>query len=166
MDYYQGIVVEYLRSDRAIFVNPECTIQLKEGRMPAKNEFWYCDVVAIDLRHKTVFLCEVTYAVGMSNLIKRLKSWNDNWGGVCAALVRDCRIQSEWEVRPWVFVPEDFVKPLLEKMKQQVQGPDGLLAFKPRITTLESVQPWKFKFDHLDSMTDKSKSGIPEEMRS
>ena len=31
MAYYQDIVVEYLRENRAIFVNTECCIQLNEG---------------------------------------------------------------------------------------------------------------------------------------
>lgn len=28
MDYYQGVVLDYVRADRAVFVNPECCIQL------------------------------------------------------------------------------------------------------------------------------------------
>lgn len=170
MDYYQGVVVDYLRADRAVFVNTECCIQLKAGKVAAKNEHWYCDAIAIDLRgtqpdgKPVVFLCEVTYAVGVGRLIHRLKMWNDNWAGIRAALVRDCRVDPEWEVRPWLFVPNDLVKPLLQKMKQQVTGPEESCAFKARITTLESVQPWKLKIPHSDGMTDKSETAIPQEM--
>ncbi len=35
MDYYEGVVIDYLRADRAVFVNTECCIQIKEGPAPA-----------------------------------------------------------------------------------------------------------------------------------
>ena len=53
VDYYQGQVVEYLRSDRAIFVNTECCIQLREDANPKAREHWYCDAVACDFRTRT-----------------------------------------------------------------------------------------------------------------
>jgi hypothetical protein len=31
MDYYQGVVLDYLRADRAIFINAECCIQLNKS---------------------------------------------------------------------------------------------------------------------------------------
>lgn len=157
--------MDYLRCDRAMFVNEECIIQLHEGRMSPKNESWICDAVAINLRDEKVFLCEVTYAVGMSNLIKRLRHWNDNWERVRAALAHYSSVDPNWEVRPWLFIPDKFVKPLVGKMAQ-VLGPAESWSFNPRITTLESVQPWQLKSDHCDSMTDKSNTDIPESMRS
>jgi glutamate synthase domain-containing protein 2 len=34
MDYYQSVVVHYLRADRALFVNTECCIQLNQSKNP------------------------------------------------------------------------------------------------------------------------------------
>ncbi len=50
MDYYQNVVVEYLRADRAVFVNTECCIQLDKNRNVDKTKHWYCDAVAADFR--------------------------------------------------------------------------------------------------------------------
>lgn len=164
MDYYQGVVLDYLRTDRAIFVNPECCIQLKEGKAPAKNAHWYCDAVAIDLSGPTVFLCEISYAAGLSKLIHRLGAWSQHWDGVQHALQRDCKISSGWPVRPWLFVPEQDVEKLVSRVNL-MSGGNGHRVLRPRITTLESVQPWnRTSWLHRDSDTDKSKSGIPEEM--
>lgn len=71
MDFYQGQVVEYLRSDRAIFVNTECCIQLSEAANPKAGEYWYCDIVACDFRGPTVFLCEVSYSKQLWSMIKQ-----------------------------------------------------------------------------------------------
>jgi len=59
MDYYQGVVIEYLRANRARFVNTECLIQLEAGDNPDRGTHWYCDAVTIDLRESAVFLCEI-----------------------------------------------------------------------------------------------------------
>ena len=31
MDYFEGVVTDYLSADRAMFVNPQCRIQLSGG---------------------------------------------------------------------------------------------------------------------------------------
>ena len=54
MDYFQGVVTEYLRADRAMFVNTEYLIQLEPGNAPAKNKHWYCDAVAVNMRDNEV----------------------------------------------------------------------------------------------------------------
>jgi len=56
MDYFQGVVTEYLRANRATFVNTECLIQLEAGDTPAKGQHWYCDAVAVNFKEKTVGL--------------------------------------------------------------------------------------------------------------
>lgn len=167
MDHYQGVVVEYLRADRTVFVNTECCIQLNDKPNPdTSGQHWYCDAVAIDLRDRTVFLCEISYAEKLGALLDRLKSWAAEWGGVLEALKRDCKVPCGWPVRPWLFVPEESVPRLVEKL-EPMKRTDGLSAFSPRITTLESVQPWNYhSWSHRDSETDKSESGIPVEMRS
>ena len=40
MDYFQGVVVEYLRADRAMFVNTECLVSLEPAEAPAKGKHW------------------------------------------------------------------------------------------------------------------------------
>jgi hypothetical protein len=83
MDYYQGVVMEYLRADRSVFINPEFLIQIKPGKKPPKGSSWYCDVLAVKFGSDssdptTVYLCEVTYSQTLQGLMKRLKAWNDN----------------------------------------------------------------------------------------
>ncbi|WP_223670515.1 hypothetical protein [Xanthomonas citri] len=34
MDHFEGVVLDYLRADRALFVNSQCCIQLNEGANP------------------------------------------------------------------------------------------------------------------------------------
>ncbi|HEX4038636.1 MAG TPA: hypothetical protein VHX37_11310 [Acidobacteriaceae bacterium] len=171
MDYYQGVVVDYLRADRAVFVNTECCIQLERGANPdTSGPHWYCDAVAIDLRgapndgKPTVFLCEISYAEKLAALLDRLKQWSEHWDKVQEALKRDCNVPGEWPVRPWLFVPQGSIARLVGKL-ELMKGPNGLAVFNPRITPLECVQPWNYhSWQHRDSDTDKSRSGIPEEM--
>ncbi len=116
MDYYESVMVHYLSSDRAIFVNSECCIQLNQGGNPdTSGPHWYCDSVAADLRNKTIFLCEVSYSKGLSSLTKRLGEWHSDWEKVCYALIRDSCLDKDWPVRPWLFVPEQFVPLLLQR---------------------------------------------------
>jgi len=50
MDYYQGVVLDYLRADRAIFINAECCIQLNEAHNPdSSGPHWYCDAGGLRL---------------------------------------------------------------------------------------------------------------------
>ena len=168
MDYHQGVVVEYLRADRSVFVNTECCIQLNPKDNPdTSGPHWYCDAVAIDFGSKptpAVFLCEISYEEKLGALIDRLKKWTANWPGVLAALRRDCCLPDDWPVRPWLFVPKVCVPRLLEKLPS-MRGTDGSPAFGLRVTTLESVQPWLYHaWNHRDCNTDKSDSGIPREM--
>jgi hypothetical protein len=61
VDYYQRVVAEFLRADKAMLVNPECSIQFVPGRVPPKGTSWYCDVMAANFRERRAYLCEVTY---------------------------------------------------------------------------------------------------------
>ena len=105
MNYYESVVIDYLRADRTLFVNTECLIQLNAGRNPDKGTHWYCDAVVAVFRTKSIFLCEISYSEQLAGLIKRLKSWCDNWDGVRAALARESFLPEEWLVRlrPWLF---------------------------------------------------------------
>lgn len=155
MPYYQEVVLDYLRMDRAVFVNPECCIQLFDESNPSPGTHWFCDAVAIDLRNKTVFLCEVSYAKGLRALRKRLQEWAQHWTDLQKGIQRDCMVNPEWAVRPWLFVPEESVEDLATKLPS---------VFQPRITPLECVQPWKFGWQHRDSDTPKP-DFIPAKMR-
>jgi hypothetical protein len=144
MDYFENVMVHYLRSDRATFVNTECCIQLNQSANPDTSGLhWYCDAVAADFRSKTVFLCEISYGKGLVSLTKRLKGWHDDWEKVCFALTRDSFLDETWPVRPWLFVPEQFV-PLLVKRFNEISAGQAL-KFHPRITPLEMIQPWRYQ---------------------
>lgn len=168
MPYYQDVVIDYLRADRSVFINTECCIQMNPQQSPDTSGLhWYCDAVAIDLRDEptpTVFLCEISYAEKLGALITRLRQWAANWSGVREALIRDCRVRGNWPVRPWLFVREESV-PLLVRKLNALRNADGIPIFRPRITTLEAVQPWKFHlWQHRDCETEGPPT-IPEEMR-
>jgi hypothetical protein len=92
-----------------------------------------------------------------------LKAWSEHWPKVCEALKRDCKIREDWEIRPWLFVPQGSVELLANKLKLMKEL-DGATSFEVRITSLESVQPWKYRsWNHQDKDTDKR--DIPEAMR-
>jgi hypothetical protein len=142
-DYYQGVVAEYLRSDRGTFVNPEILLQLEPGASPKKGRFWYCDLMAISVRRKQAFLCEVTYSSSMSALIARLAAWKTHWAGLRVALDRDCGIDASWTLRPWIFLPQDR-NPVYSRKLAKI-GPLGPADMPvPKITFLEEVVPWKY----------------------
>jgi hypothetical protein len=148
MDYYQGIVTEYLRADRAMFVNTECCIQLNPGANPDRTgPHWYCDAVAINLRERHVFLCEISFAAALSDLTKRLLAWHSNWHALKLALVRDLSIDASWPVSPWVFVPRERVATLERKIAKvcadSTRTADDMPY--PKITFLEDVVPWKYR---------------------
>ena len=138
MDYYQGIVAEYLDADRAVFVNNECFLQLESGNNPPKGTSWYCDMVAVNLRESTVYLCEVTYSASLQALLDRLKAWDSHWHRLRSAIQRDCSISSEWNIQPWVFIPKDR-RWILDAKHQSTQMPTL------RVTHLESIVPWKYQ---------------------
>ena len=144
MGYYQDVVVEYLRENRAIFINTECCIQLHEGTNNNIGPHWYCDALAVDFAKKSVYLCEVTYALELGALLKRLSAWNANWPGVKASLERDCRLdRREWSVMPWVFIPERCRSTADAKLKTFIHAPAeaDTMPF-PKITSLECIVPW------------------------
>lgn len=144
MDYFQGVVTEYLRADRAMFVNTECCIQLNPGDNPdASGPHWYCDAVAVNFRDSTVFLCEVSYSKSLHALMKRLEGWSTHWSTLRAALSRDCALSTDWPIRPWLFVPEDRREVLTKKLSKLYIGPNGMP--EPKVTSLESVTPWMYR---------------------
>ncbi|TAG50028.1 MAG: hypothetical protein EAZ30_01865 [Betaproteobacteria bacterium] len=158
MDYFQGVVAEYLRADRSMFVNPEILLQLDEGVGPKKGRFWYCDLMAVSFRERSVYLCEVTYSTSASALIKRLGSWRTHWPELKTAICRDCNIASDWPILPWVFLPETHKAVYDRKLLALgLSKHSGMPA--PRFTALEGVVPWKYRT--WDRVSEAHKSHSP-----
>ena len=162
MDYFQGVVAEYLRANRQTFVNPEFHIQLnKDEKMPAKGTSWIVDLLAVNFRKHTVHLCEVTYSQSLNALLKRLTAWSKNWPEMLDALRRDASLPSDWPVRPWIFIPKSLIGKFVDKFREEI--PDFPVV--PLITPLEMALPWKFCT--WDREGEKPKTGykIPNEMQ-
>jgi hypothetical protein len=141
MNYYESVVIDYLRADRAVFVNTEYCLQLNQAANPdTSGPHWYCDAVALNFRRKEILLCEISYAVRLADLSKRLKGWHDNWDKVCLAVRRDSFFSEPWPVRPWLFVPKERVSLLEQQLKKIANGQPP--KFDQMITPLEEVQPW------------------------
>ncbi|SKA14702.1 hypothetical protein [Novilysobacter spongiicola] len=140
MDHFEGVVLDYLRADRALFVNSQCCIQLNEGANPdTSGPHWYCDALAVSFKEQAVYLCEITYAARAPSLLARLRAWNEHWEGMRRALARDSGIPLDWTARPWLFVPQVHA----DKLRASVAG---LAALPPvRITHLEDVVPWRYR---------------------
>ena len=171
MDYFQGVVTEYLRADRATFVNTECLIQLEPGKAPPKEKHWYCDAVAVDFRELAVFLCEVTYSSTLQSLTGRLELWERNWSGIRRAIQDDCCIPIKdemrpWKVQPWLFVPKRSCARLRKKLSafSWIEAEEHMPF--PLITHFEDVTPWEYctydrKQKHLCKCTSESASNCP-----
>jgi hypothetical protein len=144
MDHYQNVVIEYLRADRALFVNTECCIQVNPGKNPdTSGPHWYCDAVAVNFRESAIYLCEISYSVTLESLLKRLQAWRDNWDGVLTALRRDCFLPEGWPVAPWAFVPRDGFTVLDNGIAQMAKS--GPTRFEIKRTPLEDAQPWRYR---------------------
>jgi hypothetical protein len=140
MDFYQGVVTEYLRANRATFINPEFLLQIDAGLAP-KGRSWWVDALAVNFKEQRTYLCEVTYAQELGALLKRLAEWATHWSAIRIALTRDAGIPVDWVVRPWIFIPETLVPRFTAKRPQ--------MPCVPRVTPLEMCQPWRFcTWDH------------------
>ena len=152
MDYFQGVVTDYLRANRATFVNTECCIQLNPGPNPdTSGPHWYCDAVAVNLQERKAYLCEITYAKSLGALSKRLANWSEHWPLLRIALQRDCGIELDWLVRPWLFVPESLRELLGQQLaKLPSAGLVGEQMPPAKVTSLETVLPWKYNSWHRE----------------
>ena len=138
MDYYQGVVANFLDADPAVFVNNEYYIRLDD--LPAKGNSWYCDIMAVNMKDQAVYLCEVTFSQSLSGLTKRLLAWDERWPQICLTIRRKSAIPDSWMIQPWIFIPEDLKHGLLTRLSCS-QMPN------PRLTWLESVVPWNYNSD-------------------
>src|SRR5271157_1653845 len=145
MDYFQGVVTEYLRAKRSVFVNTECLISLDEGDNPKKSRHWYCDVVAVDFKESTVYLCEISYSATVQSLLTRLQAWRKCWSGLVPSVIRDSGVPANWTVRPWVFLPKKYEETFIRKFAIHAKsaGSDSQMP-APRVTHLEATLPWEY----------------------
>ncbi len=141
MDHYKAVVMDHIQADCALFVNTEYRIQLDGAADQKQPEHCSCDAVAIDLRHKAVYLCDAAFECKLPSLIDKLTAWTKNWDSIKTALQRDCRVPASWRIYAWLFVPKDSIEILDGKLEElrQSNGPK----FKVKITALEDVQPWR-----------------------
>lgn len=146
MDYFQGVVVEYLRATRSQFVNTEYMINIDADGTYKKGRHWYCDVVAIDFANLSVHLCEVTYSKTLHSVTGRLQAWSNYWPDLVQSIRRDRALGAEWNVLPRIFIPESL-KSLLEARLKTIKYelPSANLMPQPIVTTLEEVLPWKYR---------------------
>lgn len=145
MDYYQGVVIDYLRATRTRFVNAECLIQVVDGNVPDKGLHWYCDAVVVDLADPSprVFLCEISYSQTLAALFKRLDAWRKQWSKIKGALVRDCAVAENWSVQPWIFVPKERGDILRRRRTSLEASAEGMPEVK--VTYLEDIAPWHYR---------------------
>lgn len=146
MDYFQGVVTEFLRAKRSQFVNTEYMINLDLDGIYLKGRHWYCDVVAIDFAEHTVHLCEVTYSKTLQAIIARLQAWSQEWPSVVSSIHRDSALTGEWAIAPRVFIPQEL-EPLLQSKLANISRPDdsSLHMPEPIVTALETVLPWRYR---------------------
>ena len=146
MDYFLGVVTEYLRASRSVFINTELLIQLDLGDLPTQGLHRFCDVAAADFRANTFYLCEVTYSKSMSALATRLISWSTHWPEIRQALFRDCGVPATWQIKPRAFIPLEYHETLKKRLAAISHRDDDEHAMPPPlITYLESIVPWRDK---------------------
>lgn len=138
MDHYKTVVMDFLQSDRAVFVNEECCFALADS---AHVQHCACDAVAIDLRHGAVYLCETALEGELPSLLRKLTGWTKHWDQIKDTLHRECKVPAGWRVHVWLFVPRDAIEMLDAKLEHLRQTAGS--RFKVKITALEDVQPWR-----------------------
>jgi hypothetical protein len=137
LDYYQGVVSEYLRANRQTFINPEFLLQIEPvSQSSIRGRYWYIDILAVNFAEQSIYLCEVTYSKGMRALTKKLSEFALNWNDIKRVVHRDSGVPESWSLGVWCFVREENIQTLLQAKP--------LLLPHLQITPLEDTQPWKF----------------------
>lgn len=160
MDYYQGIVADFLTGDPTVFVKPEFCVRLDADGPLKKGEHWYCDILAVSFGAREVYLCEVTYSQTVGALYRRLRDWAENWGAIREAIHRDAGVPRDWEIRPWVFVPREqgeLAKDRITRIRAGFGAPGDMP--EAEVTCLEDVVPWLHRSPH--GRTKRTPSTLP-----
>jgi hypothetical protein len=132
MDFYQGVVAEYVASNRAYFVSGEFMIPRKAGG------YFLVDLVAISPSEQHVYLCEVTYSQRIANIIRKVKCYHQERDDIQAQLFKIAGISTNWKLMPWLFVLAKHHKTIDARLR--VECPN----WHVRIDDLETVGPWNF----------------------
>jgi hypothetical protein len=157
LDYYQGVVEEYLTRDRSFFVNPEFFLPIEDYYAGStKGSSWHVDILALDLKQHACYLCEVSYAKSLGSMLRRFDAWSTRWAAILGALEREAGVTSDWIVRPWAFAPESELRSQLKKLSEFPFSP------KLKLTPLEMTAPWRYKWDRHGEKP--KPSFIPSEM--
>ena len=141
MDHYKTVVMDFLQSDRAVFVNADCQFDVPpRAEQERKPEQCHCDAVAIDLRHGAVYLCEIAIEDQLPALLNKLTEWTKHWGSIKAILQREYKVPADWRVHVWVFIPSAATETLEDEL-ETLRHKAGT-RFKVKLTVLEEIQPW------------------------
>ena len=138
MSYYEEIVAEYLCSDRTRFVSPSFNLDLGGAGPFGKGRNWWIDVLAINFRNETLYLCEATFAQQPNHMFRRLKAWAALWSEIRENLFHVTHAPSSWNVVPWIFAPAS----LESKIKQGIEAIPNC-PFDCKWTAFEDIVPWK-----------------------
>ena len=87
--------------------------QSRRRRVARKGRNWWIDVLAVDFKDETIYLCEATIAQKPKYMLQRLRAWTAHWQEICKTLFRLTQAPDTWRVKPWIFAP-DFLKPKIE----------------------------------------------------
>ena len=141
MDHYKSVVLDCLQSDRAVFVNADCRVEVPPAAEQDQHpEQCHCDAVAIDMRHGAVYLCLTALDDELAPLLKKLTSWTEHWDSIKATLQREYKVPGDWRVHVWLFIPKATSEHLEEEL-ERLRHTAGA-RFKVKLTALEEIQPW------------------------
>jgi hypothetical protein len=135
---YEEIVAEYLCFERTRFVSPGFNLDLGGAGPLGKGRNWWIDVLAVDFRNETIYLCEATFAQQPNYMFRRLRAWAALWSEIRENLFHVTSAPSSWNVIPWIFAPAN----LESKIKQGIEAiPNRPFGYE--WTAFEDIVPWK-----------------------
>jgi hypothetical protein len=129
MSHYEEIVAEYLCFGRTRFVSPGFSLDLGGVGPQGKGRNWWIDVLAVDFKEQTIYLCEATFARNPTYMFARLRAWTVVWPEICENLFRITHAPHSWTVKPWIFTPYDLklrIEPICEAVSVLLIGNSGL----------------------------------------
>ena len=117
MDYYQSIVAQWLVSDGRTFLAEEYylrTSRVREFKHRDQTYLWP-DIIAVRLRDRKVFLCEVTWSRNWGTIERKLEKYSENMPEIRDALDHWLGIPHDFDASIWYFVPEDHIAKIRER---------------------------------------------------
>ena len=74
MSHYEKIIGEYLCYEQTRFVSPGFGLNLGGVGPHGKGRNWWIDVLAVDFKDETIYLCEATFAQKPKYMLQRLRA--------------------------------------------------------------------------------------------